>query len=117
MTPVAYVWRLALPMDGEWTVLTNELGGDTIAGGKMKTDYGWESNNGTNSSGFSGFGGYRLVGGASFVWAGGDAIWWSSSPNDHGAWYRKLTTLTLSVNRYFDNTRYGFSVRCIKDAE
>ena len=49
-----------VPTDGEWTVLTDHLGGESVAGGQMKTTYGWVAGNGTNSSGFSGLpGGYR----------------------------------------------------------
>jgi len=80
---------------------------------------GWNGQNGSNSSGFSGLpGGYILVGGNSFVWAGVDAYWWSSSPNGIStAWFRGLTANNESVTRYFNNPRYGFSVRCMKDSE
>ena len=49
-----------VPTDGEWTILTDHLGGESVAGGQMKTNYGWANDgNGTNSSGFSGLpGGY-----------------------------------------------------------
>ena len=44
-----------VPTDGEWTVMTDHLGGASVAGGQMKTDHGWYGGgNGTNSSGFSG---------------------------------------------------------------
>lgn len=47
-----YGWHV--PADTEWTVMTNHLGGESIAGVHMKTDYGWHNDgNGTNSSGFS----------------------------------------------------------------
>ena len=41
--------------------MTDGLGGESVAGGHMKTDYGWYGGgNGSNSSGFSGLpGGYR----------------------------------------------------------
>jgi uncharacterized protein (TIGR02145 family) len=45
------------PSDDEWTILTTYLGGDTVAGGKMKSVSAlWSSTNvdATNTSGFSG---------------------------------------------------------------
>ena len=42
-----------VPTDGEWTVLTDHLGGVSIAGGPMKTDYGWyNGGNGTTRAAF-----------------------------------------------------------------
>ena len=45
-----------VPSDGEWTTLSNALGGASVAGGAMKTTTGWASPNtgATNSSGFNG---------------------------------------------------------------
>lgn len=54
-----------VPSDAEWTALTDYLGGNELAGMKMKSTNGWEpyegkSGNGNNESGFSGLpGGYR----------------------------------------------------------
>ena len=110
-------WQV--PTDGEWTVMTDELGGEYIAGGQMKTTYGWDNGgNGTNSSGFSGLpGGYR-DGNGGFNNAGAYAIWWSSSPDGSSAWYRFLDFVSESVGRYsVSSQRYGFSVRCVRDAE
>ena len=43
-----------LPSDEEWTTLTDYLGGEDVAGTKMKSTSGWkEDGNGTNESGFS----------------------------------------------------------------
>ena len=36
-----------IPTDAEWTILTDYLGGDTIAGTKMKSTSGWNSFDGT----------------------------------------------------------------------
>ena len=59
-----------VPADGEWAVLGTQLGGDTIAGGKLKSTGTIEQSTGlwyapntgaTNSSGFSGLpAGYRI---------------------------------------------------------
>jgi uncharacterized protein (TIGR02145 family) len=107
-----------VPTDGEWTVMTDFLGGESVAGGQMKTDYGWyNGGNGTNSSGFSGLpGGYRSSSG-SFDSAGYFGNWWSSSPNGSNAWSRGLLDFYEFVYRDYFNLRSGFSVRCVRDAE
>ena len=84
----------------------------------MKTNYGWFYGvNGTNSSGFSGLpGGSRSYSGT-FANAGYFGMWWSSSPLGSDAWYRSLNYYDEYVNRSYSNPRYGFSVRCVRDAE
>ena len=97
--------------------MTDHLGGELIAGGHMKADYGWDNrDNGTNSSGFSGLpGGFRYDSGV-FSSVGGGTIWLSSSPFGSEAWYRSLNHTEI-VNRGAVGQRYGFSVRCVRDAE
>ena len=106
-----------VPTDGEWTVMTDLLGGESVAGGQMKATYGWGGGgNGTNSSGFSGLpGGVRFNSGYFFD-AGFSGYWWSSSPNGSNAWFRVLY-YDESVDRFSSSQRYGFSVRCVRDAE
>ena len=107
-----------VPTDGEWTVMTDELGGESIAGGQMKTTYGWyNGGHGTNSSGFSGLpGGFRVSSGFFFS-AGVYGYWWSSSPVGSYAWVRYLLNDVENVGRDLNNLRLGFSVRCVRDAE
>ena len=107
-----------VPTDGEWTVMTDHLGGESIAGGQMKTTYGWYSGgNGTNTSGFSGLpGGSRSFNGY-FDYAGVSGGWWSSSPYGSLAWSRALNDYQESVYRSNGSLRYGLSVRCVRDAE
>ncbi|MDB0025495.1 fibrobacter succinogenes major paralogous domain-containing protein [Flavobacteriales bacterium] len=107
-----------VPTDEEWTMLTDHLGGESVAGGQMKTNYAWFNDvNGTNSSGFSGLpGGFRSSNGI-FVDAGYSGSWWSSSPVGSSAWYRYLFFNYESVGRSDTNQRFGFSVRCVRDAE
>ena len=107
-----------VPTDGEWTVLTDYLGGAPVAGGQMKTNYGWTSGgNGTNSSGFSGLPGGLRGSSGSFSSAGYYGYWWSSSPIGSYAWYRNLFNSSEYVFRSYDFPQYGFSVRCVQDAE
>ena len=115
-----------VPTDAEWTVLTNYLGGEDVAGGKMKTTGTIEAATGlwyspnagaTNSSGFSGapggghfndFGGYSDFGLIGF--------WWSSSELDSSlVWSRLLSYNFGSAYRDFINKQFGFSVRCLRD--
>ena len=106
-----------IPTDAEWTTLTNYLGGETIAGTKMKSNTGWENNgNGTNTSGFAGLpGGYRYYDGL-FSDIGANGYWWSSSEsNTVYAWCRYLYSNNDFVTSYGSYKRNGFSVRCIKD--
>jgi uncharacterized protein (TIGR02145 family) len=109
-----------VPTDAEWTTLTNFLGGQTIAGGKMKstgTQY-WISPNTSadNSSGFSGLpGGNRSSNGA-FSLIGNSGYWWSSTEfNTDIARYRNLFYDDGYVSRNGYYKTLGFSVRCIKD--
>ena len=109
-----------VPSDKEWTVLTNYLGGEDVAGSKMKatgTAYWQTSNIGvTNESGFSALpGGYRIYDG-SFKGIRNYAFFWSATENgNYFAWYRILTNDTGKVTRYnFDNS-FVASVRCLRD--
>jgi uncharacterized protein (TIGR02145 family) len=107
-----------VPTDGEWTILTDHLGGESVAGGQMKTTYGWENDgNGTNSSGFSGLPGGSRSNSGTFFGAGLNGSWWSSSPNGSNAWYRYLSYYYEKVFRFNNDQRDGFSVRCVRDAE
>jgi uncharacterized protein (TIGR02145 family) len=106
-----------IPSDEEWTTLTNYLGGETIAGAKMKSNTGWENDgNGTNSSAFAGLpGGFRDVNGG-FYGIGAYGTWWSSSePNANSAWFRYLSGYNGDVSSYDYDKQNGFSVRCLRD--
>ena len=107
-----------VPTDEEWTMMTDQLGGSSVAGGHMKTEYGWlGGGSGTNSSGFSGLpGGYRHDEGQ-FSLAGREGFWWSSSPSGSYAWFRALSYYDGDVPRSNYDQRFGFSVRCVRDAE
>jgi uncharacterized protein (TIGR02145 family) len=101
-----------VPTDEEWAELEGTLGGRSVAGAAMKTT-SW---GGTNSSGFSALpGGYRGDGYGNFYDQGNDGDWWSSSPNGPVAWSRSMFSGNSNVLRYNYGTRYGFSVRCVRD--
>jgi uncharacterized protein (TIGR02145 family) len=114
-----------LPSDAEYTMLTDFLGGQSIAGGKMKatgtieagTGLWYSPNEGaTNSSGFTALpGGYRYGSGI-FLSLGNYAYFWSSTGvgTDH-AWFRYLNYYYTDVYTDFDNKYFGFSSRCVRD--
>ena len=107
-----------VPTDAEWTTLTTFLGGETVAGEKMKATTLWNSpnTNATNSSGFTGLpGGGRDYGG-SFYGIGNGGDWWSSSEIDTAnAWGRYLGYTNGSAGRSGGDKTDGFSVRFLRD--
>lgn len=112
-------WKI--PSDEEWSRLTDFLGGESVAGKKMKSTDFWadndgESGNGTNESGFSGLpGGNRRYDGA-FNGVGKDGYWWSSTElGTYVALNRLLICLSGGVYRLNHSKEFGFSVRCLRD--
>lgn len=107
-----------LPSDSEWSQLINHLGGEDVAGGKLKSTSTWNSPNteATNSSGFSAFpGGYRFSNGI-FLDIGDYGYWWSATEySSTSAWYRGMSYNNGSVNRNDYAKTNGFSVRCLRD--
>lgn len=106
-----------IPSDMEWKQLTDQLGGNELAGNKLKSSQGWARHgNGTNESGFGGLpGGYRYDYGF-FNYGELFAIWWAS-PVDYisFAWLYYQAYNFGNAFRYFPNKAFGFSVRCVKD--
>jgi uncharacterized protein (TIGR02145 family) len=110
-----------LPADEEWDELTAFLGGEVIAGGKLKekeTKY-WDSPNegAINSYGFSALpGGNRSYGSGKFSTIGYGGYWWSSTEGiSSNGWGRFLYFRFANVNRFSYNKANGFSVRCVRD--
>jgi uncharacterized protein (TIGR02145 family) len=109
-----------VPTDADWTTLTIELGGESVAGGKMKsigTSF-WNSPNqgAMNESGFSALpGGFRFNDGY-FDAISNIAFFWSASEHDSDeAWRRSLNAISGSVSRANDSKTFGASVRCLRD--
>ena len=107
-----------IPSDAEWTTLGTHLGGNAVAGGKMKTTgTTWNSPNSgaTNESGYSGLpGGVRDTG--AFFNDGTNGNWWSATQTSTiNAWSRKLTNTSSTLFRTFDKKSNGYSVRCLRD--
>jgi uncharacterized protein (TIGR02145 family) len=109
-----------VPSDEEWTILTDYLGGKSVAGGMLKETGAshWLSPNtgATNESGFTGLPtGYRSYGGG-FNSIKNYAFWWSSTAwSSTGAWYRDVNFSYTSVDRSNSNKKSGATIRCLKD--
>jgi uncharacterized protein (TIGR02145 family) len=109
-----------LPSDAEWTELTDYLGGEAVAGGKLKeTGTGhWKSPNdgATNEVGFTGLpGGYRFTNGK-FGDLENYTYWWSATESDAAsAWQRGMVYYMRDLRRSNDLLEVGLSVRCVKD--
>ena len=110
-----------VPTDEKWTTLTDYLGGETVAGGKMKESgtLHWASPNtgATDISGFTALPGGKRQPPVFINFDGMTAIgyWWSVSDFDTTtAWCRNIDYINISISRYSDTKKSGFSVRCIK---
>ena len=103
-----------VPKNEEWTVLTAYLGGESVAGGKLKETgtAHWNPNtDATNESGFTALpGGMRGNGGVFFDLGYYGGYWWSATEN----WSRTIYCRSTEINSHFDLNTTGFSVRCVK---
>jgi uncharacterized protein (TIGR02145 family) len=109
-----------VPSDGEWSTLSTCLGGDFVAGGKLKEagTAHWLSPN-TNADNSSFFGalpcGYRIMSGT-FNFLGIIGYFWSTlDANTYLACSRKLTNTSSSLARTYEDKTSAFSIRCIRD--
>lgn len=123
-----------LPTDAEWKVLEGIVDTQYPVGDPEWDDYGWrgydagihlksttgwnDNGNGDNSSGFTALpGGYRSCDNGTFGYAGGYGLWWSATDNrSNNTWDQGLVYGSASVDRYYDDKSYGFSVRCVRDS-
>ena len=109
-----------LPSDVEWETLTNYLGGNFPAGGKLKETgtIHWQSPNtgATNETGFSALpGGIRYKDG-SFSGIGHSGNWLSSTENSNETHYLDYSLESTGGGSGFNfGVPDGLSVRCLKD--
>ena len=109
-----------VPSDAEWSTFTTFLGGDTVAGGKLKetgtTLWTTPNTGATNETGFTALpSGYRYLD-DSYINIGLIGFWWSSTEySATDAYYHYMLCYFSKVYRLYDNKHYGFSVRCLKD--
>jgi uncharacterized protein (TIGR02145 family) len=110
-----------VPNDNDWAALTQFLGGEEVAGGKLKqsgTEL-WSSPNAeaTNESGFNAIpGGVRNSTTGNFNGIGINASWWSvTQHNTDNAFTWGLTSVNGIMSNYFLDKNTGLSIRCVKD--
>jgi uncharacterized protein (TIGR02145 family) len=107
-----------VPTDEEWTTLTDYLGGESVAGDKLKATTLWDNLNtgATNETGFTALPGGERGYYGTFDKFGGTGYWWSATKfGTNYAWYRVMIYGASSVNRVYYYKMVGFSVRCLKD--
>jgi uncharacterized protein (TIGR02145 family) len=110
-----------LPTREEWAKLFNAIGGDTVAGGKLKSK--WPKWDGTDDYGFSAMpGGYytrywRCCTAKRFTSGGLGGLWWTASEHGEsgGAYSQSMDTRYKSEWNYNNKAGNGFSVRCVED--
>ena len=109
-----------LPSDAEWTQLIDYLGGEDVAGGKLKetgTQHWIDPNTGaTNETGFTALPGGSRHHDGHFDSIGGTGIWWSATEGYATyAWGRYVYYNSSTVRRRSNYKELGFSVRCLRD--
>lgn len=108
-----------IPSDAEWTELGNCLGGDDIAGGKLKEEGNdhWNSPNtgATNESGFTALPAgeyddthYQFLGEYNVIWS-------STQANSIYAKYRYIPYNDAALHTYTYYKDFRYSVRCVKN--
>lgn len=116
-------WRV--PTDADWTILVDFLGGESIAGGKLKSKDTapdahprWDSPNSDakNENRFSALpGGFRKTTG-NYEELGSYGFWLSSTENNlYAAWSRRIHHNSPKTERLSIFFKSGLSVRCIKE--
>ena len=110
-----------VPTESEWNELITFLGGENVAGGKLKATgnaYWISPNNGaTNEVNFSAMpNGNRNVNGEFFDQQY-HATWWTSTGNGNGSGNYKMIHKDEAkiYSSYYGDAKIAFGVRCIKD--
>ena len=130
-----------LPSDDEWTALMDYVGGDSVAGEKLKTTSGWKldpwiytcrsnendrsrddyiycGTNGTDDYGFSALpGGYGFTITERFEGVGIGRWWSTTESSDRFAYNLCISNDFNGVYRYGHVKINFLSVRCVKDSE
>lgn len=109
-----------VPTNAEWMTMINYLGGESLAGGKLKekSDMFWKMPNygATNESLFTGLPGGSRTNTGLFENAGSYGYWWSATPvTPSVSNYCYLYFGNRTITDSFINQRYGLSVRCVKN--
>jgi len=108
-----------LPSADEWEALVDYVGGEEMAGTKLKSAAGWnEDGNGMNDYGFSALPGGNGFSVGGFGNTGDYGYWWSATESGvDGAWYRYMEYDNENVGRDGNYKTGLLSVRCVADKE
>lgn len=111
-------WHVAT--DNDWTILADYLGGEEVAGEKLKETGAerWNSpnNSATNEYWFTAIPGGFRIGDGTFSSFGGGAYWWTTTGFDYlNSWDRNIFWNESNLYRGHHDIREGKSVRCVKD--
>lgn len=107
-----------LPTYKDWLNLSNFLGGDKVAGSKLKSKEGWDKNkNGNDTLRFTALpAGYRDLFLGTYSRIGAVTKWWCSREFNIGlAWMSSIRAGSDKLIIDFEAKENGYSVRCIKD--
>ncbi|MBG0859550.1 MAG: T9SS type A sorting domain-containing protein [Bacteroidales bacterium] len=108
-----------VPRNEDLILLTTFLGGESIAGGKLKEKglAHWTSpNNGaTDETGFAALPGGARNWDGTFSYLGGAGYWFTSSEyNVANSWYRGIFNNYFDIKGGYAGKKYGMSIRCLK---
>lgn len=110
-----------VPTDTDWGALETYMGGNKVAGSKLKEAGAehWENPNkgAVNSNGFAALpGGSRYSTQGTFGGKTAWGYWWTATQDDATyAWCRSMYATGTNVHRGRTNKIHGNSVRCVKD--
>jgi len=110
-----------IPTESDWKTLVDYLGGEDVAGGKMKeagTTHWMAPNEGaTNESGFTALPAGGRYDNGRFDLKGYFGLWSTSPENDpNRVWYRSLDWNSSKIINHYDGSKGGAgSIRCIRN--
>ncbi len=106
-------WMLS--SDEDWANLTYFLGGQEVAGKRLKSTEGWSDGYyGTNDAGFNGLpGGYRVENGT-FLNINSIGTWWSTTESKATSAIDHYISMGGSLGRSISPKQRGQAVRCIR---
>jgi len=112
-----------LPSEAEWQQLSEKMGGEMVAGNKLKDLTYWNQPSVKEGrqvkldvSGFAAIPAGRINSVGESHYKGSSTSFWSASkPNVDKAWHRTITTRGRGFYKAASYTTQKYSVRCIKD--
>lgn len=109
-----------VPSNIEWEELIDFLGGEEVAGGRMKSSLLWEAPNvgGPHDSGFNALPGGYCNSSQFFIELNFGGFWWSTSESttmQNAVVSRYMNTLSARCMSYSNYPYFGYSIRCVKN--